>query len=143
MIARERLTPELVRELRPLVIANHQAAEVAAPLDPQWSMLAHLDAGDAMAVVVARVEGAAVGYVAHLANRDQISGEVSAVCLAIYLDPAHRGMARGLLRVAEDLARAAGAAAISYNLPRDSSALPFFALQGYHPLEVVASKRLG
>jgi GNAT superfamily N-acetyltransferase len=141
MISREHLTPDLLAELRPLVIANHAATGSEAPLDPQWEALAGLDAGDAMAVVVARIEGRAVGYVAHVMHRHQLYGERWATCVAVYLEPAHRGLARGLISEAERLAYEAGAHMVTYGVPTNRPAA-FLWHQGYTAVETVMGKRL-
>lgn len=141
-IQRERLTPDLVKELRPLAIANHAAVRRVGSLDPDWMELHRLDRGDAMAVVVLRVDGLAVGYVAHVATRQHLTGEVWATCLALFVDECFSDLAWRLVRAAEGLARKAGAVVVAYNAPQGGDAARFLQALRYQPAEVVLTKRL-
>lgn len=142
VISREPLTPALVAELRSMMLANRDAVPGYAPLDPNWSELSRLDRGDAMAVVVARVDGLAVGYVAHIASRQHLTGEVWAMCAALFVDPCFGEMAWRMVRHSEDLARLAGAVVVAYNVPPDSPAARFLEAMRYTTAEVVLQRRL-
>lgn len=140
MIAREPLTPALITELKPLLLANRDA--VLIDCSPDWGELSRLDRGDAMAVVVLRVEGHAVGYVAHIANRHHLQSEIWATCVALYVDPKHSGHAWRLIREGERLARLAGAAVVTYNVPVGGKAARFLAAMRYEERELVLARRL-
>ncbi len=144
MIAREPLTPELLAELRPLILANHDATGRPSPLDPDWIGLADLERGDALCLIVARSAGGqAVGYVAHLMINHPLYRERWAQCVAVYLDPAHRALARALVSQAEEMAKGAGAAVVTYSVPRASRAAAFLHAIGYPCMEQVMAKRVG
>lgn len=142
-IARELITPDLVQELRPLIARNHEATERPGPLAPSWPMFYQLEADGALCLLVARIDGFAVGYCAHAAICNHGTGELHAVCLAIYLEPAHRDLAKALVREAEAAAKAAGCASIQFNVPHLSKAGAFFeTVMGYQCMELVMGKRL-
>ena len=137
----EPLTPDLVRELRPLIVANHKESGAVEHLDPNWSMLEKLNKGDAMCLQVARVDGFAVGYLAQAMNHSHVSRDLVATVLAVYLDPGHRWMARRLLAAAEQVARDAGASAFTFAVPGGRIA-DWLKVCGYERAEVVMRKKL-
>lgn len=137
-IHREPLTPDLCRLLRPLMEANHAAAGVDAPLDPDLWLIQ----GMQPRVWVVWHEGRPVGYCAHIISRHPLTQEMHATCLAIYIDPAHRPRAFQLIRRAEaDLA--GHVSLIAYNLPHMTEAGVFFERMGYDCRELVMAKRIG
>lgn len=138
-IARERFTPALLAELRPLILANHAATGSKAPLDPQWDLFAEHDRGEALALVVCRYGDKAVGYAAQAMHEHQFYGERWAICLAIYIDQPFRRYFPDLLHSMEALAEEAGAACVSFNLPPSKAAA--FLRSGYQMTEVVVTKR--
>lgn len=143
LISREPLAPDLVQELQPLILANHAATGCPEPADPQWPVFYQIAGEGALCLLVVRIDGRAVGYCAHAAIRNHGTGSLHAVCLAIYLDPAHRDLAKGLVREAERCAREAGCGAISFAVPHLSNAGAFFeTVMGYECLELVMGKRL-
>lgn len=138
-ICPEVLTVELIDRLRPLMEANHAAAGIDAPLNPDLWLIQ----GMQPRVWVAWHEGQPVGYCAHIVSPHPLTQEMHATCLAIYLEPAHRAKARALVkRVEHDLAGTV--AVIAYNVPHWSKAGAFFEHKsmGYHPTEIVMSKRM-
>jgi GNAT superfamily N-acetyltransferase len=140
-IAIETLTPDLVRELRPLIVANHKESGAVEDLNPDWSMLEKLSKGFAMCLQVARVDGFAVGYLAQAMNHSHVSRDLVATVLAVYLDPGHRWMARRLLAAAEQAARDAGASAFTFAVPGGRIA-DWLTVCGYEQVEVVLRKKL-
>ncbi len=141
VLAREPFTPALLAELKPLILANHEATGSDAPLNPDWLAIEHLNRGEAMALMVARYDDRAVGYCAQVMHTHQLYGERWAVCLAIYLVPAHRRSFQWLIDGMEDLARSGGASVLSYNLPSEMN-FRAFERMGYDRTEVVMTKRL-
>lgn len=136
-ITRQTLTQALLLELDPLIRANHAAAETGAPLAPDWWQLARMG----LWLWVVRVDGRAVGYCAHVVSRHPFAGEQWATCAAVYLDPAHRGLVRQMVRQIErDLA--GQVAVITYSVPHLSRAGAFFEAMGYPCAELVMQKRL-
>jgi GNAT superfamily N-acetyltransferase len=134
---REPLTPTLLAYLRPLIEANHAAAQVDGPLCPDYRLLETMNPD----VWVARDDGRPVGYVAHIISPHPHTQEVHATCLAVYLEPAHRMLARRLIRqVEEDLA--GRVAVIAYSVPHLSAAGAFFEAIGYECRELVMARRL-
>lgn len=141
-IDRETLTPQLAKQLRPLIEANHAATGRAEPVSPEWPAIYEAECHGALCLLVARVDGLAVGYCAHAAIRNHGTGLLNAVCLAIYLDPSHRSLARSLVARAEEYAKAAGCAAISFHVPHMSRAGAFFEAIGYDCAELVMMRGL-
>ena len=140
-LARESFNPALLAELRPLILANHEATGSDAPLDPNWDTIAHLGDGGAMALVVARHNDRAVGYAAQVMQIHHLYGERWAQCLAIYLLPAYRRHFRALADEMERIARGDGASVVSYNLPVGTNMVGFSRL-GYWAREITMTKRL-
>lgn len=123
--------------------ANHEATEHPGEYVPQWSILEQLEQSGALCVLVAVADGVAVGYCIHAAMRSHVTGELHATCLAIYLEPAYRGMAKALVREAERHAKEAGCAAILFSVPHLSTAGAFFeTVCGYECRELVMEKRI-
>lgn len=137
----ESLTPDLVRELRPLIVANHAASGAKEDLDPPWSRLSELDARHAMALLVARVDGFAVGYLAQVMNHSHLNNALAASVVAVYVDPGHRSLAARLLHRAEQVAKDGGAASFSVAVPGGKVA-EWLTLMGYERTEVVMRKKL-
>lgn len=65
---------------------SHQVKE----FDVDWHTLAAMMAAGVMSVLVARKDGAVVGYFMNLISRDLLSSSVIAKELAIYVDPQYR-----------------------------------------------------
>ena len=142
-ISRELLTPVLAYELLPLIAANQAATGRDESARLQWSVFYELEAGGALCLLIARVDGVAVGYCAHAAIVSHSTGNLAAVCLGIYLDPAHRAMAKALVREAEAHASAAGCQTIEFAVPHLSNAGAFFeTVMGYGCRELVMAKGL-
>ena len=137
-IQQEPLTAELWHELRPLMLANHEAASIDAPFNGDFLLIQTLNPN----IWVVRVDGEPFGYCAHVVGSHPFTGEPWAVCLAIYLDPAHRGMAKRLItQIEQDLA--GEVAVINYSVPHLSNAGAFFeTVMGYGCMELVMCKRL-
>lgn len=136
-IHQEPLTPDLCRLLRPLMEANHAAAGVDAPLDPDLWLIQ----GMQPRVWVVWHEGRPVGYCAHIISPHPLTKEMHATCLAIYVDPAHIWKASWLLhRIERDLG--ADVAVLAYNVPHLSRAGSFFESKGYDCRELVMAKRI-
>lgn len=143
-IQREPLTSTIKAELYDLARANHAAAGHPGSFSPQWDTFAELEARGALCLLVARQDGVPVGYCVHAATHNHATGELQAMCLAIYLDPAHRALARSLVRQSERMAREAGCGAITFAVPHLSNAGAFFeTVMGYECAELVMRKRLG
>lgn len=141
-IAREVLTPDLARELRPLIAANHAATGKAGRPDPAWPAIYQVAGNGDLCLLVARVDGRPVGYCAHAAVINHGTSQLNAVCLAIYLDPAHRMLTRALVRQAEEAAKDAGCHAITFSVPHMSRSGSFFEAIGYDCLELVMARQL-
>jgi ribosomal protein S18 acetylase RimI-like enzyme len=145
VLAREPFTPTLLAELRSLILANHKATGSSSPLDPNWDGIAYLGDHGAMALVVVRFNDKPVGYAAQVMQVHHLYGERWAVCLAIYLMPAYRRHFRKLADEMERIAREAGAAVLSYSVPRRDgllSAVGTFERLGFRAAEVMMAKRL-
>ncbi len=122
-IARENLTLE---------------AALGAPLAPDlWTLV-----GMGPLLWVVRAGGQAVGYCAHLIQPHPLFGERQALCVAIYLQPAHRGVARRLVAEIETALRAEGVAVIAYSVPHQGRAGAFFEAIGYPCEEMVMARRI-
>lgn len=141
-VQREPLTSTVKAELYDLARANHAATGHPGPFAPQWETFAELDASGALCLLVARVDGVPVGYCVHAATIGHVTGEMCALCLAVYLDPAHRVLARPMVRAAETLAREAGCTSVTFAVPHMSRAGSFFEAIGYECAELVMRKGL-
>jgi len=137
----ERLNPDLLAELKPLIQANHEATKSGLPLNPDWELFDHLDSGDALVLVVVRHKGKAVGYCAQTCYYHQSCGDRWATCVAIYLAPAYRRHFQALITEMERLAKDAGAKRITYGLPPSANKNAFFRF-GYCVSEVTVCKEL-
>ncbi len=138
-ITREPLTIALFDELRPLIEANHKAANVDGPLDFQPWVLQ----GMQPQVWVVRDDGKAVGYCAHIIAPNPITAERWAVCLAIYVDPKHRALARALVKQIEHDVRG-DVVVVTYSVPHLSNAGAFLEVVcEYQCRELVMAKRIG
>lgn len=142
-IQREPLTSTIKAELYGLARANHEATGHPGPFSPRWDTFAELEARGALCLLVARVDGVPVGYCVHVAMANHVTGERGSSCLAIYLQPAHCALARGLVREAERLAVEAGCVTISFGVPHLARTGAFFEAIGYECAEVVMQKRFG
>lgn len=135
------LTPDLVRELKHLIVANH--AEVGgAPLDPQWSTLYQMHAHKALRIVVACVDGVAVGYCAHLVTVHPLHGELWATSVAVYLAPTWRRLARDLILAAELHLKESGVGVVAWGVPEGSPGQRMLQRMGYGSPEVTLRKRV-
>ncbi len=141
-ITREPLTPSVTAELRPLILANHDATGRDEPFAPEWPLLYDMAGKGSLCLLVARSNGSPVGYCAHAYVNNHGTGQPHAVCVAIYLLPRHRGKAQALVRMAEAEARTAGCTEITFHLPHESRAAPFLEHLGYGRREVVMGRRL-
>ena len=142
MIQRESLASLHNSTFFDLARANHKATGHPGPFAPQWDTFAQLEGDGALCLLVARHDGRPVGYCVHAAMTNHVTGELVAYCLAIYLDPAHRTLARALVREAERMAKLAGCVTITFSVPHMARTGAFFEAVGYDCAEIVMRKTL-
>ncbi len=140
-IERRPLNPDIVTELKHLIVANH--AEVGgAPLDPQWMTLYQMHVNRALKLFVVYVDGVAVGYCAHLVTVHPLHGELWSHSVAVYLVPAWRRLARRLVEEVEAALKADGVAWVAWGVPEGSPGLRMLRRLGYGMPEVTLRKRV-
>lgn len=145
IFARETLTPELVAEVVPLLIAHW--TEVAhyrdIPLDPKWDRYYQLQEIGALLVYTSRLNGRLIGYNAffkdgHLHYRQSMQGGND----VIFIDPRERGFGRRFIAWCVEQLRAEGVQVNSYHVKVSHDWGHILAEQGFEPVEVVWCKRL-
>lgn len=110
---REDNTVEAAREVIPLAAVHYEEVEDKAstiPFNINWATIEALIAANILSLVVARVDGVAVGYFANLITEDFMTSQVEAKELAIYIDPKYRHgrLFLQLMKVTEDVLRSKG-----------------------------------
>lgn len=139
-IHQEATTTELLTELRPLMEENLQAVCPESSLVGTWMDSRFIPM--AVHLWIVRIDGEPVGYCGHIVAPHPFFGETWATCAAIYIRPAHRVLARRLIRQVED-DLAGQVAVISYSVPHLSNAGAFLeTVMGYECRELVMGKRL-
>ena len=109
----EENTMEAAAEVIPLAARHYNEVEDKAPTVPfniNWSTIEALVQANILSLVVARVDGIAVGYFANLITEDFMTSQVEAKELAIYIDPAHRKtrLFHKMMKVTEEVLRERG-----------------------------------
>lgn len=90
---KEENTMEAAKEVIPLAAAHYNEVEdkaSAVPFNVNWSTIEALVQAGILSLVVARVDGVAVGYFANLITEDFMTSQVEAKELALYIDPKYR-----------------------------------------------------
>lgn len=110
---KEENTVEAAREVIPLAARHYAEVEDKAstvPFNINWSTIEALIAADILSLVVARIDGVAVGYFANLITEDFMTSQIEAKELAIYIDPAYRKtrLFHKLMQVTEDVLKQRG-----------------------------------
>ncbi len=145
VFARESLTPELVAEVTPLLMAHY--TEVAnyqdIPLRPRWEQYFTLQELGALLVYTSRQAGRLIGYNAFLKDRHLHYGtSMQAANDVIFIDPRQRGFGRKFIAWCVEQLRAAGAQVNSYHVKLSLDWGHILAEQGFEPVETVWVKRL-
>ena len=135
----ETLTSELIKELAPLIEANHRDAAKHERLCPDWDALIMLP----LVMWVMRDGGIPVGYCAHFIHQHvYFTGSKKANAMAIYVRHSHRGSVARFIDHIEQWLRADGVTTINYSVPHHSRAGSFFEAIGYECTELVMTKTI-
>lgn len=110
---REDNTIEAAKEVIPLAAVHYAEVEEKAPTVPfniNWMTIEALIQAGILSLVVARVDGVAVGYFANLITEDFMTSQIEAKELALYIDPKYRHgkLFIKLMKVTEDVLRSRG-----------------------------------
>lgn len=110
---REDNTMEAAREVIPLAASHYDEVEDKAstvPFNINWATIDALIQANILSLVVARVEGIAVGYFANLITEDFMTSQIEAKELALYIDPAYRHgrLFLQLMKVTEEVLKGRG-----------------------------------
>lgn len=90
---KEENTMEAAREVIPLAAKHYAEVEDKAstvPFNINWNTIEALIEAGILSLVVARVEGLAVGYFANLITEDFMTSQIEAKELALYITPEYR-----------------------------------------------------
>lgn len=145
--AKERLTPDLIRELEPMLFSHY--AEVAlnqqrVKLNPRWQQYLLLQAGGKLHIHTARDDGFLVGYNAFLVDAHlHYAGLVVAFNDVFYVDPEYRKGTTPLRLLRYTEQQFAGwVDKIAYHHKAFNNFGPILHRLGYAPEEGVAAKLL-
>lgn len=141
----ERLTPELVSEVGPLLMAHWRevAGDKDIPLSPRWDIYSLLEGSDKLFIYTARIRGRLVGYNAFFVDPHVHYGTaLQATNDVVFIDPRERGFGRKFLAWCAEHLRAAGVQLMSYHVKKSHDWGHVLAEQGFLPREVVWVKRL-
>lgn len=110
---KEENTLEAAREVIPLAAVHYAEVEDKAstvPFNINWATVEALVQAGILSLVVARVEGVAVGYFANLISEDFMTSQIEAKELALYIDPTYRHgkLFLQLMKVTEEVLKAKG-----------------------------------
>lgn len=145
VFARERLTPELVAEVTPLLQAHWRevATDQDIPLSPRWDLYDAFQEADRIRVYTARIGGRLVGYNAFLLDRHlHYSTSLLATNDVIFIDRTERGFGRRFIAWCADQLRAEGAQVNAYHVKLSHDWSHVLAEQGFEPRETIWVKRL-
>lgn len=135
-------------ELPPLFEAHWQEVgrhRESLALAPNWPAYEQIEGAGLLRIVAAREAGALVGYVFFVLSPSlHYAPHSFAVADLVYLDPAHRRGLAGLrlLRFALELARADGAALVTFNCKLSKDFGILLARLGFEPAETLYTKAL-
>lgn len=110
---REDNTMEAAREVIPLAATHYAEVEDKASVVPfkiNWATIEALVQANILSLVVARVDGVAVGYFANLITEDFMTSQVEAKELALYIDPKYRHgrLFIQLMKITEEVLKSKG-----------------------------------
>lgn len=145
IFAREDLTPELIAEITPLLMAHYAevSGDLDIPLDPRWDLYFGMQDGGKLLIYTSRILGRLVGYNAFF--KDQHMHYVTLVHSAndvIFIDKAERGFGRQFIRWCVDQVRDSGARMMSFHVKLSHDWSHILAEMGFTAREVVWVKRL-
>lgn len=116
------------------------ATLIAPTVERLHALAAQLVQGPDATMIVVERDGVLIGMIGLVLTTHHLSGERMAGEVVWWVDPAHRGHGRGLLRAAETWALAQGACAIHMTAPNEEVAAIYTALD-YHAIETTFEKR--
>lgn len=144
-LARERLTPELVAEVTPLLMAHWRevAGDKDIPLEPRWDLYFDMQDLGKLLVYTARREGRLIGYNAFFKDRHlHYATSLQGANDVIFIDPRERGFGRAFIRFCIDQLTAEKVQVNSYHVKLSHDWGHVLAEMGFEPREVVWVKRL-
>lgn len=149
MFTKEDYTPELIKELSPLIAAHRDEISLmpdTIPTEPNWAMYQCAADQDLLHIYTVRVEGIIQGYAVYMtyAHQHYISQLIAEPDVIYLYKEARRGMVgRDLLRFAERDLKALGVNSIRQVVkPSVRDFGPLLKRDGYELTDVIWTKRL-